>query len=271
MVRCKTTFLVNALLKIASVVRIKLMFKVLLKIRLSHYFLILFTFFVGVLLIVPKPTLSSSALTLFSINSFLFGFYFTPALNNQKARIEELGKVIRTESVALFKIMIKTRKITDEKVHNKVQKMIGGYINACVKERKAGAGEKEYDKLIGELVHFNPKHKDAGAIDGILDGLAENQTNRTTFDMTMGRKIYSNEWYVIMTLFSVTLALPIIVDIGNNPVLHIVAAMLCATLTLLLITLLKVNFLVHKKAKGIWAPMESLLESDFRSIDDKED
>jgi hypothetical protein len=250
---------------------LNIMFKALLKIRLSYYFVILLLFFIGLLIILPKPTLSSSALTLFSINSFLFGFYFTPALNNQKARIEELGKVIRTQSVALFKIMVKTRKITEKKTHDKVQKMIGAYIQACVKGRKAGAGEKEYDELIGELVHFNPKHKDAGAVDGILDALAENQTNRTTFDMTMGRKIYSNEWYVIMTLFAVTLALPIIVDIGSNPVLHVVAAMLCATLTLLLITLLKVNFLVHKKAKGIWAPMESLLESDFRSIDDKED
>jgi len=222
-------------------------------------------------MILPKPTLSSSALTLFSINSFLFGFYFTPSLNNQKARIEELGKVIRTQSVALFKIMVKTRKISDRKVHDKIQKLIADYIKACVKEKKAGCGEKEYDKLVGELVHFDVKHKDCDAVDGVLDAVVDNQTNRTTFDMTMGRKIYSNEWYVLLTLFSVTLALPIIVDVGGNPILHIVAAMLCATLTLLLITLLKVNFLVHKKAKGIWNPMESLIESDFRSVDDKED
>lgn len=141
------------------------MLKAFLKVRLSYYFIILLIFFAGLLMVLPKPVLSSSALTLFSINSFLFGFYFTPALNNQKSRIEELGKVIRTESVALFKILIKTRKITDDKVHDKVQKMIGDYIRACVSERKAGCGEKEYDKLIGELVHFDPKHKDAGAVD----------------------------------------------------------------------------------------------------------
>ncbi|MDQ5913954.1 MAG: hypothetical protein QG623_573 [Patescibacteria group bacterium] len=247
------------------------MFKELLKIRLSHYFIILFSFFLGVLMFIPKPTLSSSALTLFSINSFLFGFYFTPALNNQKARIEELGKIIRGESVALFKILIRTRKITDEKVHDKIQKMIGDYIRACLIEKKAGAGEKEYDKMIGELVHFNRKHKDIAEIDGILDALSDNQSNRTNFDMMMGRRIYSNEWYVTLTLFSVTLALPIIVDIGNNPILHIVAAMICATLSLLLITLLKVNYLVHKKAKGIWNPLESLLDSDFRTIQNKDD
>jgi hypothetical protein len=149
--------------------------------------------------------------------------------------------------------------------------MIGDYIRACLKEKKAGAGEAEYDKLIGELVHFDRKHKDIGEIDGILDALADNQSNRTNFDMMMGRRIYSNEWYVTLTLFSVTLALPIIVDVGGNPILHIVSAMICATLTLLLITLLKVNYLVHKKAKGIWNPLESLLESDFRKIENKDD
>ncbi len=247
------------------------MFKALLKIRLSYYFVILFAFFIGLLMIIPKPTLSSSALSLFSINSFLFGFYFTPALNNQKARIEELGKIIRMESVSLFKILVKTRKISDDKVHDRIQKMIGDYIRACLKEKKAGAGEKEYDKLIGELVHFDKKHKDVGEIDGILDALSDNQSNRTSFDMMMGRRIYSNEWYVTLTLFSVTLALPIIVDTGSNPILHVLAAMICATLSLLLITLLKVNYLVHKKAKGIWNPMESLLDSDFRSIENKDD
>lgn len=246
------------------------MLKAFLKVRLSYYFAIFLVFFVGLLMVVPKPTLSTASLTLFSINSFLFGFYFTPALNNQKARIEELGKIIRTQSVALFKILVKTRKISDRKEHDRIQKMIGDYVKACLKDKKAGAGEKEYDKLIGELVHFNRKHKDIGEIDGILDALADNQTNRTNYDMMMGRKIYNNEWYVLLTLFFVTLSLPIIVDFGGNPVLHIVDAMLCASLSLLLVTLLKVNYLVHKKAKGIWDPMQSLLESDFRKIDDPE-
>jgi hypothetical protein len=245
--------------------------KALLKVRLSYYFLIFFVFFVGTLMVIPKPELSSATLTLFSINSFLFGFYFTPALNNQKARVEELGKILRTQSVALFKILIKTRKISDRKEHNKVQKMIEDYIRACLVDKKSGAGEKEYDKLIGFLVHFNRKHKDVGEIDGILDAIADNQTNRTNYDMMMGRKIYSNEWYVLLTLFGVTLSLPLIVDYGSNPVLHIVTAMLCATLALLLLTLLKVNYLVHKKAKGIWDPLQELLDSDFRRVDGPEE
>ncbi len=222
-------------------------------------------------MIIPKPELPGAGLTLFSINSFLFGFYFTPILNNQKARIEELGKIIRTQSVSLFKILIKTRKISDRKVHDKVQKMLETYIKACIKNRKAGAGEKEYDEIIGYLVHFDRKHKDVSEIDGILDALADNQTNRTTFDMMMGRKIYSNEWYILLTLFFVTLALPIITDFGGNPILHIIDAMLCSALSLLLVTLFKVNYLVHKKAKGIWNPFESLLNSDFRTIVNKDD
>ena len=247
------------------------MFKALLRIRLSYYFIAFFVFFAGLLMVLPKPTLSSGTLTLFSINSFLFGFYFTPALNNQKARVEELGKIIRSQSVAIFKILIKTRKISDRKEHDKIQKMIADYVKACVASKKAGAGEVEYDKLIGYLVHFDRKHKDVSEIDGILDALADNQNNRTNYDMMMGRKIYNNEWYVLLTLFFVTLSLPIIVDFGGNPVLHIVDSLLCASLSLLLVTLLKVNYLVHKKAKGIWDPMETLLESDFRKVDDAED
>jgi hypothetical protein len=222
-------------------------------------------------MIIPKPDLPAAGLTLFSINSFLFGFYFTPILNNQKARIEELGKIIRTESVSLFKTLVKTRKISDREVHDRIQQMIGDYIQAKLKSKKAGGGEKEYDKLIGELVHFSSKSKDSGAMDSVLDALADNQTNRTTFDMMMGRKIYSNEWYILLTLFFVTLALPIITDFGGNPVLHMVDAMLCAALSLLLVTLLKVNYLYHKKAKGIWNPLESLLDSDFRNLQNKDD
>lgn len=247
------------------------MFKALLRVRLSYYFAIFLVFFIGLLMVVPKPTLGTASLTLFSINSFLFGFYFTPALNNQKARVEELGKIIRSQSVAIFKILVKTRKISDRKEHDKIQKMIAGYVKACVASKKAGAGEVEYDKLIGYLVHFDRKHKDVAEIDGILDALADNQNNRTNYDMMMGRKIYNNEWYVLLTLFFVTLSLPIIVDFGGNPVLHIVDSLLCASLSLLLVTLLKVNYLVHKKAKGIWDPMETLLESDFRKVDDAED
>lgn len=246
------------------------MFKALLKIRLSYYFAIFLIFFIGLLMVVPKPTLNTASLTLFSINSFLFGFYFTPALNNQKARVEELGKIIRSQSVAIFKILIKTRKISDRKEHDKIQKMIGEYVKACIASKKAGAGEVEYDKLIGYLVHFDRKHKDVSEVDGILDALADNQNNRTNYDMMMGRKIYNNEWYVLLTLFFVTLSLPIIVDFGGNPVLHLVDSLLCASLSLLLVTLLKVNYLVHKKAKGIWDPMETLLESDFRKVDDAE-
>ena len=246
--------------------------KALLKIRLSYYFFIFFVFFIGLLMAVPKPKLGQPMLTLLSINSFLFGFYFTPALNNQKSRIEELGKIIRGESVDLFKILVKTRKIADRKTHDHIQKMIGDYVKAKLSNKKAGAGEKEYDKLIGELVHFDRKHKDVSEVDGILDTLASNQSNRTSFDMMMGRKIYSNEWYVLLTLFIVTMSLPITVDVGSSPVLLTIAAMLCATLMLLLVTLLKVNFLVHKKAKDIWNPLEALLTSDFRAVDsNKED
>ena len=86
----------------------------------------------------------------------------------------------------------------------------------------------------------------------------------------MGRKIYKNEWYILMTLFIITLTLPVIVDLGGSPLFHIVASLLCASLCLLIVTLLKTNALAHKQAREIWKPLESLLESDFRRVSHEE-
>ena len=240
------------------------------KVRLSYYFLFLFVFFVGLLMIIPKVKLTGTQQTLFSVNSFLLGFYFTPVIKSQKDRIEELGKNIRAQSVALFKSLVKTRDIQDKKTHDDVQVWVGKYIEATLASKKVGAGETEYDAMIGKLVHFNAKNKDAAAVNKVLDSLVDNQTNRTNFDMLMGRKIYKNEWYILMTLFIITLTLPVIVDLGGSPLFHIVASLLCASLCLLIVTLLKINALAHKQAKEIWKPLESLLESDFRRVSHEE-
>ena len=60
------------------------------KIRLSQYLVGLFIFFCLLVILLPHVSFSSGALTLFSVNSFLYGFYISPILGAQKARIEEL-------------------------------------------------------------------------------------------------------------------------------------------------------------------------------------
>lgn len=48
------------------------------KIRLSYYFIILFVLFAVIEIFIPHLKFDGGALTLFSVNSFLYGFlYFT--------------------------------------------------------------------------------------------------------------------------------------------------------------------------------------------------
>lgn len=106
------------------------------KVRLSYYFLFFFVFFIGLLMLIPKMELSRTQQTLFSVNSFLLGFYFTPVIKGQKNRIEELGKNIRAQSVALFKALVKTRDIKNVKVHDEIQLWIGEYVKSTLASKK---------------------------------------------------------------------------------------------------------------------------------------
>jgi len=47
-------------------------------------------------------------LILFSVNSFLYGFYISPVLAAQKSRIEELHKIVCAEANAIFTMMLTT-------------------------------------------------------------------------------------------------------------------------------------------------------------------
>lgn len=83
----------------------------LLKIRLSLFFWIFFILYVSILFLVPSVKFDSGALTLFSVNSFLYGFYIAPILSVQKSRIEELHRVVRAEANSLFVMALSSKKI----------------------------------------------------------------------------------------------------------------------------------------------------------------
>jgi len=97
------------------------------KIRLSYYFIIFFIFYAILSVALPRYEFAGPALTIFSVNSFLYGFYISPILSAQKARIEELHKIIRSEANAIFAMMLSTHNMPD-KVRNEIQEMFGEYI-----------------------------------------------------------------------------------------------------------------------------------------------
>src|SRR5690348_6808173 len=117
------------------------------KIRLSMYFWIFLVGFFALSYVVPNIKYDAGTIALFSINSFLYGFIVTPVLNAQKARIDELHRIVRAEANALFSIVLKLKRLPTE-LHHQLQDMIKAYIDAKLKSQAVGAGEKEYEGLI---------------------------------------------------------------------------------------------------------------------------
>lgn len=234
------------------------------KIRLSYYFILVFVVFALVVIFVPHIKFDSGALMLFSVNSFLYGFYISPILGAQKARIEELHKIVRSEANAIFAIVISFAKLPKQ-FRNSLQEMLLDYLKVSVRQRRSGEGEAKYEAMISYCLDYKGEHQ--AEIDKFLDKLVANQQNRTNFAMQMSNKVYSNEWMIMIILFTVTLSFILLLDAGEGYLYKILAALLCTGLSMLLIILAKMSTLTHKKAKQIWNPYKKLIDSRFYRID----
>ncbi|HMS50322.1 MAG TPA: hypothetical protein PKA02_02695 [Candidatus Saccharibacteria bacterium] len=233
------------------------------KIRLSWYFVIFFVFYAFLAVLLPRQQFEGGALTLFSVNSFLYGFYISPILSAQKGRIEDLHKIVREEANALFAMVLATKNLPEE-LRNKLQEMFRIYIRNNINYRHAAA-EKDYESLITFCLDYKGPEKKA--VDSMLDKLVANQKNRTMFSMQIANKVFSNEWMIMLMLFSITLTFILILDTGSGLILRFVTALLCTGLTMLLVILVKLSTLTHKKAKQVWLPLQKLADSHFYRID----
>lgn len=236
----------------------------LVKIRLSTYFWIFFALYLVLSVTIPGQKFDAGALTLFSVNSFLYGFYIAPILGAQKTRIEELHRIIRSEANALFSIVLKLKKLSPE-VRNKLQAMVADYIHAKLRQKGPNRGEHQYEALITFCLEYKGKHQED--IDKMLDGIVANQQNRTNFAMQAGNKVFANEWHIMAILFSITLGFILSIQISNKPLFHVIRALLCTGLTMLIVILIKLNTLTHKKAKQMWEPLKKLADTHFYRID----
>lgn len=234
------------------------------KIRLSWYFFFFLLFYTLVCLSVTVRDFSSGALALFSVNSFLYGFYIAPILGQQKSRVDELHRISRTEANAIFSMVIKTKTLPKD-LRNQIQEKFVSYLKACNRERKPAQGEKEYEALITFCLNYEGKNKDTIAV--LLNDLVANEQNRTSLSMQLNNKVYSNEWAIMIFLFSVTLIFVMLLNTGTEPIFRILAALLCTGLTMLVVILVKLSTLTHKKAKQVWDPYKKLLDSHFYRID----
>src|SRR5690606_15030388 len=105
------------------------------RIRLTGYFVIFLVLFNAVAFLVPMQVFEGGALTLFTVNSFLYGFYVAPILAGQKARIDELHKIIRSEANALFSMILKTKKMS-KSLRNQLQEKTETYIKTKVRRKR---------------------------------------------------------------------------------------------------------------------------------------
>lgn len=233
------------------------------RIRLSWYFILLFTLYFIALNYLPRVTFESSVLALFSVNSFLYGFYISPVLGAQKARIEDLHRIVRSEANALFGIALFTKKLnTDDKAA--VRKLLNDYLHAYG-AANISLSEKKYEALISLCAEYSGKDEDK--LTALLEKLVANQQNRTNLHMQLGNKVYSNEWMIMSVLFSITLIFILLIDTGTSLWVQIVTALLCTGLSMLMLSLVKLSSLTHKKAQQIWEPFKTLRSTHYYRID----
>src|SRR5215471_19056423 len=131
---------------------------ILTKVRLSWFFVIFFIIFLGLLYILPRFTFTAATLTLFSVNSFLYGFYISPILGAQKTRIEELHKIVRAEANAVFAIMLSIKSLPDT-IKGHIHEKMTAYLTET-SQNHIRLAEKEYEELIGYCVDYNGSHKE---------------------------------------------------------------------------------------------------------------
>ncbi|MBL8159052.1 hypothetical protein JNJ66_01200 [Candidatus Saccharibacteria bacterium] len=233
-------------------------------VRLSQYFIIIFSLAVVIEVLLPNTKFDPGALTLFSVNSFLYGFYIAPILSTQKARIEELHRIVRLEANAIFAMVLLVKPLP-KTLRNSIQGMFIDYVDSLVKHRSPEASEKLYERLISFCIEYKGSHKDD--IDKLLEKLVANQINRTNFTMQRANRVYSNEWVIMLVLFSITAFFVAVMDAGHGLGYQLLAALLLTGLSMLMVILIKFSTLSHKKAKEIWNPYKKLMESHFYRID----
>lgn len=181
----------------------------------------------------------------------------------KKARIEEFHRIIRSESNALFSLVLHLKKLPPT-LRNELQSLVVDYIHAKLRNTKKN-GEKQYEALITYCIDYRGSHHEE--VDKTLEALIANQQNRTNFTMQVRNIVFANEWQIMAILFSITLGFILTIQISSEPIFIIIQALLCTGLTMLIVILVKLNTLTHKKAKQMWDPLKKLVETNFYRID----
>ena len=221
------------------------------KVRLTQYLVIFAVLFFLISLVLPKIDLQGAALTLFSVNSFLYGFYISPIINAQRLRIDHLHRLVVIEVNKLQEIIQYSRRMESD-FQNSVTEVLGRYIQAAA-VGGATVGQKEFEDLVTLVVAYDGEKKDPHK--EMLKSVFAAQQNRAEIKLLAESKVYSNEWIVMIILFAITISFILFTRLPDILMLQAIPAVLCAGLSMLIVILIKMSTLTHKRAKTIWVPL----------------
>lgn len=224
------------------------------KVRLTQYLIIFAVSFFIISLFLPKIELQGAALTLFSVNSFLYGFYISPIINAQRLRIDHLHRLVVVEVNKLQEIVQYSRRMEPD-FQNNIAFLLDKYTHVA-SVGGVNPGQKEFDALAAMIVSYEGDKKDPHK--EILKSVFAAQQNRAEIKLLIEGKVYSNEWIVMSILFAITIAFILFTRLPDIPFLQAIPAILCAGLSMLIIILIKMSTLTHKRAKTIWVPLREM-------------
>jgi hypothetical protein len=224
------------------------------KVRLTQYLFIFAVGFFFISLFLPKIDLQGAALTLFSVNSFLYGFYISPIINAQRLRIDHLHRLVVIEVNKLEEITQYSRRMESD-FQNNIVFLLNRYVQAA-SVGGLNPGQKEFESLVAMIVGYEGDKKDPHK--EMLKSVFAAQQNRAEIKLLVESKVYSNEWIVMSILFTITIAFILFTKLPDILWLQAIPAILCAGLSMLIIILIKMSTLTHKRAKTIWVPLREM-------------
>ena len=139
--------------------------------------------------------------------------------------------------------------------HAEVDAAIKAYSKAAAKGG-ADVGKSEFDALVSLIVGYKGDVKDPHK--EMLKSVFVAQQNRAEIKLLVDSKVFSNEWIVMTILFTITIAFILLTRLPEMTFLQVIPAILCAGLSMLIVILVKMSTLTHKRAKTIWLPLDKL-------------
>lgn len=229
--------------------------------RLSLYLPVFFAAILIAIYHLPRISSAPVDLTLFAVSITLLGLYMGYLLAGQDGRIRLLTRIVGQEAVVFYKLDEAIKKLP-EALQPSFMQQVEEYLRHKNGNLDPTAGTENYLQLL-ELSKQPGTKAEGEALSSLL---IDNQLNRTEIAALLNTRVHQHEWLVMFSLYAVTLSFLLTFDYGHQLLIKVAAALLGACLGLLMMTIYKLQRLVHKKAWRIWEPFVRLIATNFTQL-----